>query len=101
MEHCWIGKDELISDVLGAPSQRLNDQLEPLYNSSVPIHGVTWKTSWKRWTIETSSEKVLGKPVLAVQHDDDDDDDFYSVRERFNILLKIPSCSSVLKSPKG
>ena len=33
--------------------QRLADQLEPMYNSSVPIQEVAWKISRERLTIET------------------------------------------------
>ena len=39
--------------------QRLDDQLEPIYNSSVPIKDVDWKTSQERWTIETSGKRVI------------------------------------------
>ena len=31
--------------------QRQDNNLEPIYNSSVPIQDVAWKTSWERWTI--------------------------------------------------
>ena len=57
--------------------QRLNEQPEPIYNSSVPIQDVAWKTSRERWMIETGGERWLGRSVLAVWHDDDDDDDDY------------------------
>ena len=53
--------------------QRLDDQLEPIYCSSVPIWNVDWKTSRERWTIETNGERLPGKSVLAAGHDDDDD----------------------------
>ena len=46
--------------------QRLDDQLEPTYNSSVPIQGVALKTLWKQWTIENGGEKVSGILVLMV-----------------------------------
>ena len=55
--------------------QRQDDQLEPIYSSSVPIRDVARKTSRKRWTIETGGEKGSGRSVLAARHDDDDDDD--------------------------
>ena len=54
--------------------QVLDDQIEPIYNSSERIRDVAWKTCRKRWTIETRGERALGKPVLATQYDDDDDD---------------------------
>ena len=37
--------------------QKQDDQLEPVYNSSVPIQDIALKTSMERWTIETSGEK--------------------------------------------
>ena len=47
--HCWRSKDELISDILRRiPShgqQRLDEQLELIYKSFVPIQDVAWKTS--------------------------------------------------------
>ena len=51
--------------------QRQDDQLEPIYNSSVPIQYVAWKTYRERWTIEKSGERGSGRPVLMVRHDDD------------------------------
>ena len=54
--------------------QRLDDQLEPTYNSSVPIHDVALKTCRKRWTIEKGSRKGSGISVLMARHDDDDND---------------------------
>ena len=55
--------------------QRQNDQLEPTYNSTVPILDVALKTSWKQWTIEKVDGKGSGISVLLVRHDDDDDDE--------------------------
>ena len=52
--------------------QRSDDQLEPIYNSSVPIQDIIWKTSREQWMIETGSERVSGRSVLAARHDDDD-----------------------------
>ena len=54
--------------------KRLDDQLEPIYNSTVRIQDVVWKTTRERWTIETDDEGGSGKSVLAAWHDDDDDD---------------------------
>ena len=55
--HGWISKNEFISDVLPAPlhmgKQRLHDQQEPIYNSSVLMQDVAWKTCWEQWTRET------------------------------------------------
>ena len=51
--------------------QKQDDQLEPIYNSSVPIQDIALKTSLERWTIETSGERGSGGSVLAARHDDD------------------------------
>ena len=61
------------SGPLYTDKQRLDDQLEPIYNSSVPIQDVAWRTSRERWMIETGGEKGSGRSVLAARHDDDDD----------------------------
>ena len=53
--------------------QKKDDQVEPLYNSSVPIQNVAWKTRRERWTIETGGERESGRFVLVAWHDDDDD----------------------------
>ena len=55
--------------------QKLDDQLESIYNSSVAVQNVAWKTSWERWTIKTSDERGSGRSGLAARHDDDDDKD--------------------------
>ena len=54
--------------------QRQDDQLEPTYNSSVPIQDVALKNYWKRWTIETRSERGSERSGLAVRHDAAADD---------------------------
>ena len=64
--------------------QRQDDQLEPIYNSSVPIPGVALKTSWERWTIVKGGERGSRRSVLAARHDDDDDDEFI-----YTITLKL------------
>ena len=51
--------------------QRLDDQLEPIYNSSVLIQDIAWKTSREQWVIETGGDRGLGKSVLAARHDDE------------------------------
>ena len=84
--NCWRSKDELISMYSGRPlymdEQTLDDQLKPIYNSSVPIQDVAWKTSRERLTIETSGERGSGRSVLAAQHDDDDDETKYACKNR-------------------
>ena len=54
--------------------QRQDDQLEPVYNSSVPIQDIALKTSREWWTIDTGGDRRSGRSVLAVRHDDEDDD---------------------------
>ena len=51
--------------------QRQDDQLEPTYNSSVPIQDVALKTYRKQWTIEKGSGRGSGISVLVERHDDD------------------------------
>ena len=51
--------------------QVLDDQLELIYSSSVQTTNVAWKTRWKQWTLETSSEGESGKSVLEARHDND------------------------------
>ena len=55
--------------------QRQDNQLEPTYNSSMPIRDVTLRTCRKRLTIEKSGVVGSGISVLMSQHNDDDDDD--------------------------
>ena len=54
--------------------QRLDDQLEATYSSSVVIRDVVLKTCRKQWTIEKGGGKGSGISVLIARHDDDDDD---------------------------
>ena len=51
--------------------QMQDDQLEPIFNSSVLIQGVALKTHRERWTIEKDSGRGSGRSVLVAQHDDD------------------------------
>ena len=71
--HCWRSRDELISDVLlWTPTygrqQKLDDQLEHTYSSSVTIRDVALKTCQRRWTIGRSGERVSGISMLAARH---------------------------------
>ena len=52
--------------------QKKDDQLQPTYNTSVPIQDVALKTDWERWTIEADGERGSGRSVLAAWHDDDE-----------------------------
>ena len=45
--------------------QKLDNQLEPIYSSSVPIRDVVWKTCREWWTTEMSVERGSGKSMLA------------------------------------
>ena len=47
--------------------QREDNQLEPIYNSSVPIQDVALKT------IETGGERGSERSMLAARHNDDDE----------------------------
>ena len=62
--------------------QRQDDQLEPTYNSSVPIQDVAEKTYRKWWTIEKSGGRGSGMSMLMAWHDDDNDDMY---KNRFGI----------------
>ena len=55
--------------------QRQDNQVEPIYNSSVLIQDVTLKTYCEWRMIEKVGGRGSGRSMLAVQHDDDDDDD--------------------------
>ena len=52
--------------------QKQDDQLKPIYSSSVPIRDVALKTCRKQWTIGSGDEKVSGISVLMARRDDDD-----------------------------
>ena len=57
--------------------QKQDDQLEPTYNSSVPIQDMVLRTCQKWWTLEKGGGRESGIFVLMARHDDDDDhDDF-------------------------
>ena len=51
--------------------QRQDDQLEPTYNSCMPIQDVALKTYRKRWTIEKVGARWSGRSALVARHDDD------------------------------
>ena len=46
--------------------QRQDDQLEPIYNSSVPMQDVALSTSREQWTIETGSERGSGRSMIMM-----------------------------------
>ena len=60
--------------------QRQDDQLEPMYNSSVPIQEdlpVAIETDGGRWS---------GRSVLAARHDDDDN---IQTQRPFDIMVRV------------
>ena len=78
--------------------QSLNNQLESIYNNSVPIQDVALKTSRERWTIEPGGMRGSGRSLLAARHNDDNDDDlcnnsfsYYKVKFRpYNRFQTVP-----------
>ena len=46
--------------------EQTRDQLEPIYNRSVPIDGVALKTYREQWAVETGGERRSGRSILAV-----------------------------------
>ena len=54
--------------------EKQDDQVEHIYNSSVPIEDIAGKTFWEQWTIETDGERGSGRSMLAARHDVDDYD---------------------------
>ena len=73
--HCWRSCDELIVMYFCGPlhmnEQRQDDQLEPIYSSSVPIRYVALKTYRKQWTIGRGGKRGSGISVLIARHDDE------------------------------
>ena len=55
--------------------QKQDNQLEPIYSSSVPVWNISLKTYQKQSTIEKGGEKGSGISLLMARHVDDDDDD--------------------------
>ena len=53
--------------------QRQYNQLEPTYNSSVPIRDVALKTCLEQWTKGRGGGRGTGISVLMAQRDDDDE----------------------------
>ena len=71
-----VGMNSLVtysSGLLHMDEQRQDDQLEPTYNSSVPIQDAALNTDRERWSIETGGKKGSERSVLEVRHDDEDD----------------------------
>ena len=56
---------------LDMDDQRLDNRLEPIYSSLMPIQYVAWKTCRKWRMTEIGGKKESGKSVIAAEHDDD------------------------------
>ena len=69
---------------LHVAEQRLDDQLEPTYSSSVLIQDVALKTYRKQWTIGRSGKRGSGISALMAWHVYDDDDDNLALSRRTN-----------------
>ena len=48
--------------------QRLYNQLEPIYSSSVPIQDIAWKTCREQWKIKKDGKRGSGEFMLAAKH---------------------------------
>ena len=73
--------------------QRQDDQLESIYNNSVPIPDIAVKTSWEQWTIETGGEKGSGRFLL------DNDDIYIGVFTMFIFVWhRATACKRVLNN---
>ena len=59
--------------LLHTDEQKQDDQLKPIYSSSLLILDVALKTYRKQWTIGRGGKRGSGISVLIVRHDDDDD----------------------------
>ena len=70
--------------------QMQDDQLEPIYNSFVPIQDVALKTYREQWTITAGGERRSGRSMMVAWHDDDDDDD-YHIAEMLSVVIYCPS----------
>ena len=65
--------DRYSCEPLHMDKQMLDDQIGPIFKSSVPIQNVAWRTCRERLTVQMGSEKMSGKSLLAALLDDDDD----------------------------
>ena len=68
---------------------RQDDQLEPIYNSSVLIQNVALKTSRERWTIETGGGRESGTSMLMAWYDDDGDYIYASNNSFKNLIVSL------------
>ena len=73
-----------------------DDQVEIIYNRSVSIQDVAFKTYRVRWTIEKGGRRGSGRSVLVVRHGDDDDNIYY-FEDDGKGSCRVISCTSRLK----
>ena len=59
------------SGLLHMEEQSMGDQPEAIYNRSVLIEDITWKTYQERSTIKAGGERVSVKSAPGTWHDDD------------------------------
>ena len=71
--------------------QRQDNQLEPIYNSSVQIQDVALKTYWEQWVIETGGGRGSGRSMLVVRHDVDIVYLYYFIQKTMKIVILILS----------
>ena len=83
---------------LNMDEQRLDDQQEPIYNSSVLIMYEAWKTSPGRLTIVMSGERGSGRSVQAAGYDDYDVIDFCFLVIMFMFVSFVWFLDIVIKS---
>ena len=103
-----VGTNSLVTYSCGPlhmDEQWLDDQLEPTYNSSVPIQDVALKTYWKQWTIEKGGGRGSGISVLMAWHDNDDDGDLtHSCNpNRFRVdlaVMEVKGYGTLSKAPE-
>ena len=48
-------------------AKMLEELLEPIYHSSVPIQNVARKTSQEQWTMETGGERCSGRSTMMIR----------------------------------
>ena len=72
--HSWRIKGDILLWTLSHGRANVGRPARPIYNSSVLIQDVAWKTSQEQWRIETGGERWSERSVLAARHDDEDDD---------------------------
>ena len=71
--HCWLSRDELISDVLlWTPTYGWAKAGRPARTYIQQLWDVVQTTCQRRWTVGKSGERGSGISVLPARHDNDD-----------------------------